>query len=250
MSTPETATNENAKINENAKNNENANINDNNIECPVCFDSIGNKNSCVTTCGHRFCLNCLLQSYNTLNNCPLCRETLNVNEKTEDDDDDDDDYDDEDDDDDDGDDDSVTLLDSVNDDEDYDDDMSESTNQTNDITKLATIENITAELKKNGFSMKDVVSMYLDRPSIKDTHPHTVDGKILFYTVEHHYEERKTLFDKIIDDLDAMVKCEHDENTLMGIEDNLLNDAVNTRACMNLLTNLPFSMVDIENEYV
>jgi hypothetical protein len=210
--------------------------NNNTFECPVCFDSIGEKNSCVTTCGHKFCLNCLLQSYHSLNNCPLCRETLNVNEKPHDDNDDDDDDDDDgdDDDDDDDDEDSVTL----GYDDDDDDYMSETSDETTDITKLATIENITAELKKNGFTMKDVVSMYLDRPSIKDTEPHVVDGKILFYAVDAQYDQRRTLFDKIIDDLDLIVKCEHDENVLMQMEDVLNIHKMR----LELLSNLPFNM--------
>lgn len=217
------------------------------FECPVCFDSIGEKNSCITTCGHKFCLNCLLQSYNTLNNCPLCRETLNVNKKPEDDEDNDyaeDDYDDEDDDDEDDDDDeSVTLEDSENDEDDYDDDSSEiDTDETTDITKLANIDNITNELKKNGFTMEDLVSMYLDRPFIKDTPSYSVDDKLMSFELDMQYQIRRTLLDKIIDDLDYNAKREYEENALMSIEDTLIDNTC--QSCMNLLAHLPFHLID------
>jgi hypothetical protein len=213
-----------------------ANANANMIECPVCFENIGDKNSCVTTCGHKFCLNCLLQSYNSLNNCPLCRETLNANEKPEDEDDDDydDDYDDEDDDD------SITLEDSEN-----EEDMSETgTEQTTDIAKLATVENITNELKKHGYTMEDIVSMYLDRPLIKDTVQHTVNGKIMYFELEIQNQVRKKMVDTIIDDLDDIAKREYDENELMGMEDHRSMDAER----MELLANLPFSMSTFDDD--
>lgn len=51
-----------------------------NTECPVCMESIGKINNCVSKCGHRFCLECLLKSYKKKNSCPLCREPLEENE--------------------------------------------------------------------------------------------------------------------------------------------------------------------------
>ena len=208
--------------------------NENNFECPVCFENIGNKNSCVTSCGHKFCLNCLLQSYNSLNNCPLCRETLNVNEKPDEEDEDEDDYDEEDDDYED-DDDSVTLEDSENED---DEELSVSTTeQTTDITKLATVENITDELKTHGFTMEDLVSLYLERPLMKDILSNTVDGKIMQFEVDMKYQISKALLDKIIDVLDYNAKREYDENALMTME-----DTSSAELCINLLSHLPFSM--------
>jgi hypothetical protein len=54
--------------------------NSENTECPVCMESIGKINNCVSKCGHRFCLECLLKSYKKKNSCPLCREPLEENE--------------------------------------------------------------------------------------------------------------------------------------------------------------------------
>lgn len=45
-------------------------------ECCICMETLQAKNIAVTSCGHKFCLECLLKHYSTKNNCPLCREEL------------------------------------------------------------------------------------------------------------------------------------------------------------------------------
>jgi hypothetical protein len=102
--------------------------------------------------------------------------------------------------------------------DDEDDEDSEST-ITVDINKLATIEKISEELVKHGFTMEDMVSMYLDRPLIKDTRSIVVDGKILFFEIDIQYQIRRAMLDKIIDDLDYSVKMAFEENALMELED-------------------------------
>jgi hypothetical protein len=37
---------------------------------------LGERNSCVTECGHAFCLSCLLQAVQRKPDCPLCRQVL------------------------------------------------------------------------------------------------------------------------------------------------------------------------------
>jgi hypothetical protein len=44
--------------------------------CAICFLDISNINNCITSCGHQFCLTCLLKSLNYLNTCPLCRTEI------------------------------------------------------------------------------------------------------------------------------------------------------------------------------
>jgi hypothetical protein len=105
------------------------------------------------------------------------------------------------------------------DDDDGDDEESEST-ITVDINKLATIEKISEELVKHGFTMEDMVSMYLDRPLMKDTRSIVVDGKILFFEIDIQYQIRRAMLDKIIDDLDYSVKLAFEENALMELEDH------------------------------
>jgi hypothetical protein len=45
-------------------------------QCPVCLDNIGEKNSCVTECGHTFCLKCILRAAQENTACPMCRNVL------------------------------------------------------------------------------------------------------------------------------------------------------------------------------
>ena len=45
-------------------------------QCPVCLDDIGEKNSCVTECGHTFCLKCILRAAQENTACPMCRNVL------------------------------------------------------------------------------------------------------------------------------------------------------------------------------
>lgn len=52
----------------------------NDDECPVCYEIIEEKNNCITICNHKFCLQCLLKSYNKNNACPCCRALL-IDEK-------------------------------------------------------------------------------------------------------------------------------------------------------------------------
>jgi hypothetical protein len=48
--------------------------------CAICLEKITENNSCITKCGHHFCLTCLLQHYSNNNSCPLCREKISEND--------------------------------------------------------------------------------------------------------------------------------------------------------------------------
>jgi len=53
-------------------------------ECCICYDTIGEKNNCITDCGHRFCFGCMLKAMTYNTSCPCCRkELLEEDEKTE-----------------------------------------------------------------------------------------------------------------------------------------------------------------------
>ena len=45
-------------------------------ECSICLEPIGNKNNCVTPCGHTFCFECMSKSLTKSNCCPCCRTIL------------------------------------------------------------------------------------------------------------------------------------------------------------------------------
>ena len=44
--------------------------------CPICFEELGEKNLCITKCGHKFCFDCMFKHLNIKNDCPLCRAKL------------------------------------------------------------------------------------------------------------------------------------------------------------------------------
>ena len=44
--------------------------------CPICLDTIGESNSCNTSCNHSFCLSCLYTSLQNKVSCPMCRKEL------------------------------------------------------------------------------------------------------------------------------------------------------------------------------
>ena len=46
------------------------------VECSVCYEKIGEKNNCVTPCGHTFCFQCMMSCLNYKNTCPICRQVL------------------------------------------------------------------------------------------------------------------------------------------------------------------------------
>lgn len=58
------------KLNEEKKNLEEE------TSCPICFLDFSHKNVCVTKCGHKFCLECILTHHKRKNDCPLCRAEL------------------------------------------------------------------------------------------------------------------------------------------------------------------------------
>ena len=39
--------------------------------CPICFEELGEKNLCITKCGHKFCFDCMFKHLNTKNDCPF-----------------------------------------------------------------------------------------------------------------------------------------------------------------------------------
>ncbi len=43
--------------------------------CPICLEEI--KNECFTTCGHSFCMDCIL-TWSKHHNCPCCRAELGM----------------------------------------------------------------------------------------------------------------------------------------------------------------------------
>ena len=52
--------------------------------CPICLETLNEKNICVTECNHTFCLKCIIFALRQKNTCPLCRaEICTKDEKIE-----------------------------------------------------------------------------------------------------------------------------------------------------------------------
>jgi len=110
---------------------------DGQTECCICYETIGEKNNCVTECGHKFCFKCLMMAMTRNNSCPCCRAPLtDVPDEEED----------------------------VDDDEEYDDDEDESDDEE-ESDDPAPVETIVERLEKQGFTMLDMVSIMLNRRS-------------------------------------------------------------------------------------
>ena len=56
--------------------------NENNDTCPICINEFQKNNNgdkinfAVTSCGHTFCLNCIVRHSISKYTCPLCRQDL------------------------------------------------------------------------------------------------------------------------------------------------------------------------------
>ncbi len=46
------------------------------LSCPICLDSLRQKNPMSTTCGHIFCKSCINQAMKNAKQCPLCKKKL------------------------------------------------------------------------------------------------------------------------------------------------------------------------------
>lgn len=46
------------------------------LECPICFETLKDTNITITSCNHKFCNCCFIKHIRKKNNCPLCRKTL------------------------------------------------------------------------------------------------------------------------------------------------------------------------------
>lgn len=49
-------------------------------DCPICKEIMSDKDLCVTSCNHTFCLSCLLKHLNKSQLCPLCNGVIKEKE--------------------------------------------------------------------------------------------------------------------------------------------------------------------------
>ena len=113
------------------------------VECCICYEIIGEKNNCVTECGHQFCFGCMLKAMTRNTACPYCRTELLEDFAGEDS----------------GEEESVDEGESENDE---DEDL------VDEYQEYAHIEDIAERLEKEGVTMLDFVSLYFNKFSKKD----------------------------------------------------------------------------------
>ena len=101
-------------------------------ECCICYETIGAQNNCTTPCGHSFCFECMMKSLGRNNTCPCCRAVL---QEVEEDSDNDGDY-----------------------EEESDDEY-----ERDELDKLASPEIIAERMTKLGYTMTDILALYMDR---------------------------------------------------------------------------------------
>ena len=167
---------------------------DNTIECPICFESIGEKNKCVTECGHAFCLKCLIHASQTNASCPCCRATLIESSSNEDEDDDEEEYNDDEDD--------VESIDILEDEEAGNEYLDENENQN--------VEEITRIFKQKGYSLTDAIALLTGCYRRKDDEKNTKD----------YFKKLYSDFYEITEAVQQEVDKENDEIMLMEEEDN------------------------------
>jgi len=154
------------------------------MECCICYESIGNQNNCTTPCGHKFCFVCMMKSLGVNNTCPCCRAVLVEEEK-----------DDEDDEDEDG-------------DEYSDSDDDSSLSGYRDYYREASSAKIAARLEAKGYTMTDIMTLYLRRI---DPSNERMSREFIVKLARDH--------DEIIESEDVAVQNEHREKSDMMEED-------------------------------
>ena len=100
-------------------------------ECSICYDEIGERNNCVTNCGHQFCFNCIITSLQHSNICPYCR---------------------------------TQLIEIKNEQENDPDEIIEEVEEE-EVEDTTCVEDIVARLQERGVTMLDVVSLLIGRYS-------------------------------------------------------------------------------------
>jgi hypothetical protein len=103
-------------------------------DCSICLEQIGEKNRCITECGHEFCLKCLATSLTKNIACPCCRTSI-IDKKEE------------------------KNVHGDDDDNEWDDDDDEDIEDYEEHLKVP-LEELVEELNNEGISFTDMVLLY------------------------------------------------------------------------------------------
>jgi hypothetical protein len=148
------------------------------LECCICYDVIGEQNNCTTPCGHKFCFVCMMKTLETNNTCPCCRAVLQERGEDEED----------------------------ESDYEYSDEEDELDYHDRSIT--ASTKNIASELESLGYTMSDILTLYLGRMNPAGER-----------TSATFVEKLSEDFNQIINKQDSEIESEHYEKFDMMDED-------------------------------
>lgn len=151
-------------------------------ECCICYEIMGETNNCVTQCGHRFCLSCIITTMKKSSVCPCCRFSLREDDiEEEEEDTDNEEYDN------DADDEEESNDDEEDDDDDDDDEVT---------TEISTF---VKRFENNGISLLDITALFLRNEyhiiskKFTNNQMNEIDKKICFVIDEIKSEESETL---------------------------------------------------------
>lgn len=162
-------------------------------ECVICYESIGIKNCCTTTCGHQFCFTCIATSMQYNNACPYCGASLVEMPYGDDESDDED------------------EEDSEDDESDEEEEMEEEEEDE------ASAEEIAAALQEKGFTMVDLITCITGRCS--KSRPADISSVVHMISIDNRVWD-------IINDLDAEAK---ERGDMMNEEIHTMAVALGTR---------------------
>ena len=150
-------------------------------ECPICYEEIGNKNTCTTECGHTFCFKCMAASIQRNVNCPCCRFELieRVDEES----------------------------DEISDDEEEDDEDREDDEEEEEEIE-ATVEHLATIFEKKGYTLHDALSLLCGRLSKQENK-----------NTNEYYEKMSEDFDNMLIECDSDAIREFEERETMAEED-------------------------------
>ena len=162
--------------------------------CPICFELVDLTTSrCTTSCGHLFCLSCMIRTININKTCPICRNVLEIKDEEDANKEDED---------------SGSVEGS---DEGSGEGSGEGLNLEDTPPRSHTVRNVETlaeQLISNGITMVDILSMYIGR------YPHSDK-----YTNVYIYQ-LTDLIHQIIDQEDNDAEKEYHERIAFASEDH------------------------------
>ena len=162
-------------------------------ECAICYDTLGSTNTCTTPCGHEFCFKCMMSALNHNNRCPCCRSILKEEIVEEDDSDDEEEYE------------WNPLDENIN----YWREGTTFHNISND-DQLATPKIIAKKIEEAGYTMEDLVSIWLER----------IDRSSERYNDNNFVKKMVSDIENLVDNEDSEMETRVDEMDMMGKEDH------------------------------